>query len=172
VKVDGSQTAAEFSTAMGRDKGVAAGEVDSHLVQVATMCDVDMWIWLDALRVADLVRSWYLLEHGTCAWKKMMVVAAFHRREGWRGVAMAAGAWRRRLNYGGWTWCKRRSPVMLVGREKIRVRVSCVRWKRWSHGTPWLVHMHVQGLMPHGLFWLANFESWGLPHGNIWLSGV
>jgi len=27
-------------------------------------------------------------------------------------------------------------------------------------------------IMTRGLFWLANFKRWGLPHGMIWLSGV
>ena len=27
-------------------------------------------------------------------------------------------------------------------------------------------------IMTRGLFWLANFKMWGLPHGMIWLSGV
>jgi len=27
-------------------------------------------------------------------------------------------------------------------------------------------------IMTRGLFWLANFKRWGLPHGMIWLGGV
>ncbi|QCD96486.1 hypothetical protein DEO72_LG6g1190 [Vigna unguiculata] len=27
-------------------------------------------------------------------------------------------------------------------------------------------------IMTRGLFWLANFKRWGLPHGMIWFSGV
>jgi len=27
-------------------------------------------------------------------------------------------------------------------------------------------------IMTRGLFWLANFKRWGLPHGMIWLSEV
>ncbi|QCE06979.1 hypothetical protein DEO72_LG9g1994 [Vigna unguiculata] len=50
--------------------------------------------------------------------------------EEWKGATMAAGARRRRLSCGGWTWCRRRRPVVLVGEEKIRVKVSCVRWRR------------------------------------------
>jgi len=32
--------------------------------------------------------------------------------------------------------------------------------------------MCLQGLMPHVSIWLAWFERWGLPHGNIWLNRV
>jgi len=49
--------------------------------------------------------------HGSCSGVKVdgSRTTAVCRPEGWRGAAMAVGAGRRRLNYGGRTWCRRAS---------------------------------------------------------------
>jgi len=57
-------------------------------------------------------------------------------------------------------------------RRKIRVRVSCVRWRRWWRGKIWVVNLVSGGLWHVACSGWLILKKWGLPHGMIWLSGV
>jgi len=61
--------------------------------------------------------------------------------------------------------------VMVAARVWGKLGFLFWRWRWWCGSLP-LDNWLVQGLLPHGLFWLANFKRWRLPHGMIWSSGV
>ena len=56
--------------------------------------------------------------------------------------------------------------------RKIRVRVSCVRWRKMMTWHTLMDAYVFARIMTHVTIWLVNFKRWGLPHGMIWLSGV
>ena len=49
-------------------------------------------------------------------------------------------------------------------RRKIRVSVLEMKMMTWHPSIGQLVSARI---VTRGLFWLANFKRWGLPHGSI-----
>ena len=133
-------------------------------------CCMRQW-WLGLVRG---VSCWCVEDDGEkmevlrvkCGGRRRTTVADGDGGSRWREVQMRWWCWQ--ICGGCRDWCV---VVMVAARVWGKLGFLFWRWRWWRGSLP-LDSMLVQGLLPRGLFWLANFKSWGLPHGVIWLSVV
>jgi len=111
--------------------------------------------WWCSRRLKMVVRwfcIWSVVWSASSRWCSLQV----RERRRWCVVVAGRGAAMVREGCGNGGCCFRRVAVVageemaatapMVGGREIRVRVSCVRWRRWWHGKIWVVNLVSGGL--------------------------